>query len=102
MGWWDRIGKVGRGIGALLGILVTILAVFASASRQQTNAVSESVQSVDGNVQGNGEPLARIEEALVGEDGVVHELDVIQVELDRQTGDLGEQLTVLGDIRDQI
>lgn len=97
LGWWDLIGEIGMLVGTVLSIVVGFGTWFSGAGRRQLAEVGEDVQSVGEDVRGvryaviaNGVKLDKLDE-----------LDVIQAELDKQTGVLGEQLAVLGEIRDQ-
>lgn len=69
---------------------------------ENVRSVDENVQSVDQNVKINGEKLDFIGKALAGEEGVLRELDRIELELDAQTGVLSRQLTVLEMVRDRL
>lgn len=115
LGWWDLVGEIGMTIGGTAGLLLTGVGIFTAASRDQVRTVHEGVQTVHETVLENGEKLGSmdgkldklekldvIEEALVAEDGEASKLDVVQVELDRQTGVLDRQLAVLGEIRDAL
>lgn len=66
------------------------------------HSLNDNVVSVDENVQENGARLERIAEHIAGEDGMLRELDAIELELDAQTGVLADQLTVLGEVRDHL
>lgn len=122
---WDLIGEIGRSrgwisreygrqavrigmtVGGVGGVVLTAVGILATASRRQ-------VADVHGAVLHNGRTLTSmdekldeldvIEEALVAEseDGPVSRLDAVQIELDRQTGVLDRQLSVLGDIHDAL
>lgn len=130
LGWWNLIGEIGMSVGATMSILVTLVAVVLTAGRQQVTVVGQDVRSVNENVlsvnenvlsvdenmhslndnilsvnenvQENGTRLERIAEHIAGEDGMLRELDAIQLELDAQTGVLADQLTVLGEVRDRL
>lgn len=98
LGWWDLIGEIGMLVGTVLSIVVGFGTWFSGAGRRQLAEVGEDVQSVGEDVRGvryavlaNGAKLDKLDE-----------LDVIQAELDKQTGVLGEQLAVLGEIRDEL
>lgn len=84
LGWWNDIGEVLTIVGTIGGLIVSWAALSAGATEQQVDRVHAAV--VD-----NGEQLEKLDE-----------LDAIQLELDRQTDVLGEQLSVLTDIRDGI
>lgn len=84
LGWWNEIGEVLTIVGTIGGLIVSWAALSAGATERQVDRVHAAV--VD-----NGDKLQKLDE-----------LDAIQLELDRQTGVLGEQLSVLTDIRDGI
>lgn len=81
LGWWNDVGELLTTIGTIGGLIVSGTAVTTGATEEQVSRVHEAV--VD-----NGEQL--------------EELDRIQLELDRQTGVLDEQLSVLTQIRDGL
>lgn len=83
-GWWDDVGEVLAIVGTLGGLFVGTAALTTGASQAQVATVHEAV--VD-----NGEKLEKLDQ-----------LDVIQNELDRQTGVLDRQLAVLRDVRDEL
>lgn len=104
LGWWDLIGEIGMLVGTVLSIVVGFGTWFSGAGRRQLAEVGEDVQSVGRGVQAVGEDVRGVRYAVIA-NGVkldkLDELDVIQAELDEQTGVLGKQLAVLGEIRDQ-
>lgn len=119
LGWWDLIGEIGMGVGTTVSVLVTLIAVGASAGREQVDNVGQDVRSVGGEVRSVGQDVRSLgqEVGSVGNDvQEVHsaveangeilvsvdskldkldDLDRVQLELDRQTG-------VLEDIRDAL
>lgn len=104
LGWWDLVGELGMTIGGVAGVVLTAIGIASTASRRQ-------VANVQGAVVRNGRTLASmdaklevVEDALVASDdeGRVSKLDVVEAELDRQTGVLDRQLSVLGEIRDAL
>lgn len=84
LGWWNDIGEVLTIIGTLGGLMLSGAGLSTGASEEQVSRVHQAV--VD-----NGEQLEKLDN-----------LDAIQLELDRQTGVLGEQLSVLTDVRDRL
>jgi hypothetical protein len=84
LGWWNDIGEVLVTTGTLASVVLGLGFGLANASRRQVEGVREAVE-------GNGDKLDGVHEAIAGENGVVHELDVVQAELDAQTGVLQEQ-----------
>lgn len=76
-GWWNDVGEVLTIVGTLGGLFVGTAALTTGASEAQVATVHEAV--VD-----NGEKLEQLDK-----------LDVIQHELDQQTGVLDRQLAVL-------
>ncbi len=123
LGWWNLPGELGMSIGATMSIATTLLALVLTAGRrqvetldaglrsvdrnvtsvfQEVRSVDDTVHSVEGHVETNGDRLSQVVEAVAGEDGMLRELDAIELELDAQTGVLREQLEVLGDVRDRL
>lgn len=80
LGWWNDVGEILTTVGTLGGLLVAWSALATGSTEEQVDRVHQAV--VD-----NGKKLDK--------------LDGIQLELDRQTGVLGEQLAVLTDLRDR-
>lgn len=130
LGWWDLLGEVGMTVGSLLGIVATFTTLAFTAGRDQMAGIQTTVESVHetiGNVdrrmgsvdtrtarnteilQDNNEKLGEatgtldgIEDALVQADGETSTLDVVQAELDRQTGVLDRQVEVLEAIHGRL
>lgn len=109
LGWWNDVGEVLVTTGTLASVVLGLGFGLANASRRQVTGVREAVEDngealsdVHRAVHGNGDKLDAVHEAIAGEDGVVPELDVIQAELDAQTGVLEEQLKVLSKVEDRI
>jgi predicted negative regulator of RcsB-dependent stress response len=107
VGWWDDVGELLVTTGMLASVVLGLGFGLANASRRQVESVREAVEGhgamltdVHRAVDGNGDKLDDVREAIAGENGVVTELDVVQAELDRQTGVLEEQLSVLAKIQD--
>lgn len=94
LGWWDLLGEIGMTIGSLLGVVATFSTLTFTASRGQADRIIAEVGSVQSAVLKNGRQLEQLDK--------LERLDVIQLELDRQTGVLDEQLSVLGQIRDGL
>lgn len=80
-GWWNDTGEVLTIVGTLGSLFVTGAALSTGSTEAQVDRVHQAV--VD-----NGRRLEN--------------LDAIQLELDRQTGVLDEQLAVLTDVRDRL
>lgn len=83
-GWWNDVDEVLTIVGTLGGLFVGTAALTTGASESQVATVHQAV--VD-----NGGKLEKLDK-----------LDVIQHELDRQTGVLDRQLTVLEEVRDEL
>lgn len=105
-GWWGLIGEIGLTVGTLASVLFGLGSYLYGAERSQVERVHEAVlsngdtlESVDVKLD-KLDKLDAIEDAISGEEGMVRELDVIQIELDRQTGVLGQQVEILKQIRD--
>lgn len=84
LGWWNDVGELLTTVGTLGGLIVSWTSLTAGSTEAQVDRVYQAV--VD-----NGEQLEKLDS-----------LDAIQLELDRQTGVLGEQLAVLTDVRDRL
>lgn len=132
LGWWDLLGEIGMTVGSLLGTVATFTTLSLTAGREQVAVVQETIEAVDDSMTSVDDNMARVDEsaasvdqrtaennelledatvtleriehALVeeGEHGRASKLDVVQAELDRQTGVLGRQVQVLEAIRDGI
>lgn len=91
-GWWNSIGELGMTVGTLAGLLIGMLALFSGSSKSQVSTVYDAVRD-------NGALLGSMDTKL---DSLkkLDELDEIQLELDVQTGVLGDQLAVLKEMRD--
>lgn len=104
-GWWGLIGQLGMTFGTITSVLLGLATYFYGAGKGQLEAVYRAVVdngTVLGSVDTKLDKLDVIEDALVAEDGETSRLDIVQVELDRQTGVLDRQLSVLGEIRDAL
>lgn len=108
-GWWNLIGEVGMIFGTIASVLLSGVGVLMTGSRRQVGRVESAVGQVHravgmvhGAVQWNGAMLQNMDTKLEGLDKLerLDELDKIQLELDVQTGVLGDQLGVLREIRD--
>lgn len=114
LGWWNLVGEIGMTVGGAGGLVLTAFGILSTSSRDQVQGVHETVRD-------NGRTLASmddkldeldkldklddldvIRDALMMEDGEASKLDIVQFELDRQTGVLDRQLGVLGEIRDGL
>lgn len=84
LGWWNDVGEIVTIVGTLGSLMLGSGALSTGASQEQVSSVHRAV--VD-----NGSKLEKLDT-----------LDVIQHELDRQTGVLDEQLTVLREVRDGL
>lgn len=110
LGWWGLVAEIGATVGAVAGVVLTAIGLLSTASREQVAKVrwevirnGRTLRSVDGNLA-KLDKLDVLEDVLVEEtaDGRVSKLDVVQTELDRQTGVLDRQLAVLGEIHDAM
>lgn len=106
-GWWGLVGELGLTFGTLLGILVGIATLAFAATRDQADALLSINQEHSKKLDrlhklDKLDKLDAIEAAIVGEEGMIRELDAVQLELDMQTGVLDEQLTVLRQIREAL
>lgn len=106
-GWWGLIGQIGMTVGMVVSILVAMGTYVYGTGRDQLDKVYNAVESHGETLRMNHRTLRSMDttmdavgEALAG--GMIQELDVIQVELDRQTGVLDDQVEILGEIRDRL
>lgn len=97
-GWWGLLGEVGMFAGTLGGILLGITSLHIGADSHQVDRVHDAVKGTRDAVNRNGETLVSMDSKL----GKLDELDVIQAELDTQTGALKHQVQVLEQIRDRV
>lgn len=111
LGWWDLVGELGMTIGGVAGVVLTAFGVLSTSSRQQVADVHATVRRNGRTLSSMDRKLERldeldrlevIEDALIEQDGRASKLDVVEAELDRQTGVLDRQLAVLGEIRDAL
>jgi len=128
LGWWDLVGEIGMTVGSLLGIIATFSTLSLTAGRGQMAAVQETLGSVERTVGSVDKTMANVEETVGSVDETtaanhdlleanhdllerqtdlqrassakLDKLDVIEAELDRQTGVLDRQVEVLEAIRD--
>lgn len=104
LGWWNDTGEVLATVGALVSLLVSAGFGVYTSSRRQVQGVRQAV--LENGVQlGKLDKLDKlevIERALVAEDRRTSKLDVVQVELDRQTDVLDRQVGLLTQIRDRL
>lgn len=91
LGWWNDVGELLTIIGTLGGMILAWSSLSTSSTELQVDRVHAAV--VD-----NGDTLDTIDGKL----DQLAQLDAIQLELDRQTGVLDEQLSVLTDVRDGL
>lgn len=88
-------GKLDR-LGTMDGKLDQLETMDSKLDQLETmDSKLDQLKTMDGK-------LDTIEAALVEEDGKTSKLDVVQVELDRQTGVLDRQVDLLGEIRDKL
>lgn len=132
LGWWDLLGEVFMTVGTVGGLILGGVDLLRGASEEQVDGVSAQLGSMDdklGTVYGKLDKLDSmdgkldsmdgklgtmdgkldklddldvIKNGLVAGDGRESKLDVVQTELDRQTGVLDRQVQILGEIRDRL
>lgn len=115
LGWWNLVGEVLMTVGTLGGLVLAGVDFLRGASETQVESVQSQLGSMDtkldrlepmdGKLESMDSKLDRldvIEAALIDEDEQISKLDVGQAELDRQTGVLGRQVQLLGEIRDGL
>lgn len=91
LGWWDLVGEIGLTVGSILGVVATLTTATFTASRDQAEALLDAHER-------HGRRLDAIDGTLGSMDGKLDkldDLDAVQVELDRQTGVLEQQLEAL-------
>ncbi len=105
LGWWNDVGELMLTAATVLGAIGGLTALIIGSSSDQVHTVHHAVQengatlrSVDGRLQSVDRKLGSVDGKL----GKLDELDVIQAELDQQTGAMDRQLEVLGQIRDRL
>lgn len=112
LGWWNDIGEWLIDAGSIVGVLLTAIALLLASTRGQVRGVAGTL----GEIVATTETIARQAETTAATTldtnlkmesvdrklDKLGELDVIQFELDRQTGVLDDQLSVLGAIRDRL
>lgn len=117
-GWWNEIGEISITVATTVGSLAGIGTLLVGATSDEVRSVGDDVRSVGDDVRSvgyavetvrsavdaNGAKLDGIETALVEEreDGHVSKLDIVQTELDHQTGALDRQVSLLAEIRDRM
>ncbi len=128
LGWWNLVGEILMAAGTFGGFVLGAATLSQGASRNQVDTVDEKLGSMDGTLGSMDDQLDSVDskldqldsmdskldqldsmdttldeirDALQGEEGMTHELDAIQVQLDQQTGVLDRQVRVLEQIRDQ-
>lgn len=123
-GWWGLFGQIGMLLGTIGGLYVSFLSYIEGADVKQVRAVHQAVLDTSEGVQGTHEAVRDTHGAVQDTHGAVRdtheavqengrtlmsvdrklekldELDVIQAQLDTQTGTLDRQLRVLEQIRD--
>lgn len=100
-GWWGLIGELAITVGTIGGLLAALGALYYGAGRGQVERIRDVVQDSNQKLDKLGQ-LDAIEDAIAGDEGMIRELDRIELQLDAQTGALGEQTQLLGQIRDRL
>jgi len=88
LGWWNARGELLMTVGAVVGVPMSVVGLVWGASRAQVRRLFVMVTD-------NSAILHHHTGFFVSMDNKLDNLDAIQLELDRQTGVLGEQLAVL-------
>lgn len=113
-GWWDDTGEWLMGLGTFGGVLIALIGPLYAAGRGQVRTIGHGMTHVS-------QQAFRIETRLAGMDtkldaldqlekldtmdaklDKLDKLDRIQFDLDRQTGILDRQVTLLTQIRDRL
>ncbi len=103
LGWWNDIGEWSMAVGMFLGVLTAVIAVMIGSTRGQARRIADAVLDNNGKLDEANGKLDRTNEQLFHIDGKLEKLDtldVIQVNLDHQTGVMGRQVQLLTAIRD--
>lgn len=103
-GWWNDLGEIAITVATIVGALGGVATVLVGSTSDEVRSVGREIRSVGEAVDRNGGKLDAIGDALVEdtENGRVSRLDVVQAELDHQTGALDRQVSLLREIRDQL
>lgn len=115
LGWWNDVGEVLTTVGTLTGVLLGTFSVFSSASEDQVSDVAAGVAQANRTLGRIDEDLDRLDtidgkldqlETIDGKldtlDAIDDDLDKVQVQLDKQTGVLDQQVGLLTEIRDRL
>lgn len=122
LGWWNLIGEVLVTVGTIGGLFLAGVDLLRGASEEQVDGIESQLGSMDGKLGTVDGKLDRLETvdskldkletmdgkldviqgALTDAEGQTSKLDVVQTELDRQTGVLDRQVEILGEIRDSL
>lgn len=100
-GWWNDLGELLLTITTVVGALGGSATVVVGSSEEQVRNVHSAVLA-NGRKLDKLDKLDAIEDALIEGDGRVSKLDLVQAELDQQTGALDRQVSLLRDIRDSL
>lgn len=114
LGWWNDLGEIAMTTGTVSGVVLAIGFGLGNASRRQADSIHETVAdnggtlaSVDGkldSVDGKLDTLDSMDnkldklDTMDGKLDKLDDLDRIQLQLDKQTGVLDDQLDVLKEI----
>lgn len=93
-GWWNDVGEVLTIVGTLGGLFVGVATLSTGSSEEQVERVHHAVVENGVRLEGIDAQLDQLEK--------LDELDAIQLELDKQTGVLDDQLGVLKQVRDGL
>lgn len=96
--WWNDAGELGITVLTVLGTLIAVLAFFFGAGRGQVAGVAVGVGRVETR-------LTSMDGKLTSMDGKLDkldELDVIEAQLNFQSGALERQVAILTQIRDRL
>lgn len=101
LGWWNDVGQAIINAGSVTGVVAGLVGLFLGASRPQIRQVTTTVADSNQRLKRIGSTVASVDSKL-DKLGQLDKLDVIQVELDRQTGVMDHQVRILGEIRDAL
>lgn len=103
LGWWGFVGEVGATAGATITVLVGLSTLLTGAGRRQVGGVQAAVEA-NGAKLGKLDKLDKLDSMDTKLDKLskLDDLDRVQFELDKQTGVLDRQVSLLGEIRDRL
>jgi hypothetical protein len=105
LGWWNDVGQALMVLGTLVGVVMGAASVTAGSTNAQVRGVREGVDAARvrlGSMDGKLDAVHGKLDSMDGKLDKLDELDVIEAELNAQTGALDRQIQVLEEIRDTV